>query len=527
MSQLSTTISAVTVYPDRARVTRRGEIRLDTGPQTLEISELPPQLIPDSLRAIARGSATARLLGVQVQRTFYQDTPVEMARELEKQIEIIQDEITHLENRAELVQQNRVALDALAGHSETYALALASGEMSVDSQISIFDELRTRAEKLDAERESLAVEQRVKNKKLNKLMHELDQQRSTRPRERYTANIEIEVLEAGELTIELSYVVSGTNWKPLYDLRLVEDEGDTKLEIGYLAQVTQNTAEVWEDVSLTISTARPALSGILPELDPWYIAPLPPPMPRSAAVPVAEAAAPAQFRAKSAKMDFADAEPQAQVEIVTATVNTSGAAITYQIPNPVSIPPDGAAHKVAIAYFSLPPKLDYVITPKLIEVAYRRALVINASPYTLLAGSASLFVNDEFIGATKLDLTAPQGEIELYLGADERIKVEREMKRRDVDKRLISGKRRLIYGYEIKLENLLANSTKLTLHDQIPAARHEDIKIKLESAEPEPTQKSELNLLAWEIVIGSKEKKLVRFDFSVEYPQEMQVAGLP
>ena len=124
-------------------------------------------------------------------------------------------------------------------------------------------------------------------------------------------------------------------------------------------------------------------------------------------------------------------------------------------------------------------------------------------------------------------LTAPQGEIEFYQGADDRIKVERELKRRKVDKRFIGDRRRLYYGYEITLENLLPTGAKVTLHDQIPVPRHEDIKVKQESAEPQPAEQTQLNLLDWELTLAAGERQVVRFDFTVEHPQGMSLVGLP
>ncbi len=530
MSKIDTTITAVTVYPDRARVTRCGSVDLETGVHSLEIPELSLRLNPDSLRATARGTAHTRLLSVQAKRTFFAETPTEKVRQLEKEIESLQDELKRFEARSKLIEQNRAALDSLIGQSETYAMALAAGEMSVEAQLALFDGLRSQAEKLDAELQSIVEERREKEKRLQKLQKELEQQRSARPRERYAATVMVEVLKAGELTVELSYVVSGAGWKPLYDMRLVENEDEQAIEVGYLAQVTQNSAEAWEGVRLSLSTARPALAGMLPELDPWFIAPFQPPIPAPAPRRAMKLAAPAPQATVAA---VAAAAPEAgavlvdDAEVVTAEVEATGAAVTYRVTEPVSVPSDGQPHKVSVAYFSLPPELDYVVTPKLVEVAYRRAKVVNDSPYTLLAGDANLFVGDEFIGTTKLELTASQAEIELYMGADDRIKVERELKRRDVDKRLIGGKRRLTYGYEIELENLLPVPARITLNDQIPAARHEDIKVKLESAEPQPKEHSELNLLEWEFTLEPKAKQVVRFDFSVAYPQEMQIRGLP
>jgi uncharacterized protein (TIGR02231 family) len=317
-------------------------------------------------------------------------------------------------------------------------------------------------------------------------------------------------------------------------LRLSEQAAGPVLEVGYLAQVTQQSGESWEAVALMLSTARPALAATVPELEPWYIQPVVRPVPRAAsqaapdaremregAMKFAAAPAPLELGAEMAGAAMYEAEDAA------ARVEQNGAAINYGVSGKVSIPADGAPHKVTVARYNLPPKLDYVSAPGLVQAVYRRAKAVNASPYTLLAGKANLFAGDEFTGAAELELTAPQGELELFFGVDDRVKVERELKRREVDKTILGGKRRIRYGYEIRLENLLESQARLTVHDQIPVARHEEIKVKLEACEPKATSQSELNLLDWELELAAKEKRTLRFDFSVEFPQAMEVRGLP
>jgi len=64
------------------------------------------------------------------------------------------------------------------------------------------------------------------------------------------------------------------------------------------------------------------------------------------------------------------------------------------------------------------------------------------------------------------------------------------------------------------------------MRDQIPLGCHEDIKTRLESSIPKPAEQTELNLLTRELNLASQEKRQARFDFSLEYPQEMEVIGL-
>lgn len=79
MTELQTTITAAAVYPDRARVTRSGMATLEIGSHRLEIPQLPLKLDPTSVRVSARGAARARLLGVDVRRDFYVETPTDLA----------------------------------------------------------------------------------------------------------------------------------------------------------------------------------------------------------------------------------------------------------------------------------------------------------------------------------------------------------------------------------------------------------------------------------------------------------------
>lgn len=527
---LTTRLNTVVVYPDRARLTRKGEVELTTGLHRLEISDLPVRLLPDSARVSAHGSARARLQGLQVQRAFYQETPAEQVRELEAQVEAAHDELEVQAAQIEAINRQRAQLDALAGNAKVYAKALAAGTLSVDDQMALYDRLRRRTGELNAEAQELERQKRQVERRLKQLQQQLDQARSLRPRERYTALVEVEVLQPGELTFELSYVVTGAGWSPLYDLRLSEDPQNPSLEVGYLAQVMQNSGEDWKDVALTLSTARPALAAAIPELKPWYIQPFQPPRPM-AAPPGAQQMKALRANLPQAELPQAMPAPAHSVELfdadeAVAAVETSGASVTYAIPGTASIPPDGAEHKVVIARYPLSPALDYVTAPVMVPAVYRRAKVTNASAYTLLPGKVNLFAGDEFLGTTSLELTAPSGEIELFLGVDDRVKVERELVRREVDKTIIGGKRRLHYGYEIKLENLLPTSTDVLVRDRFPVARHEDIKVRLESSEPRPAEQSELNELSWTLTLAPGGKRTLRFDFVIEYPQAMELTGL-
>jgi uncharacterized protein (TIGR02231 family) len=363
---------------------------------------------------------------------------------------------------------------------------------------------------------------------LDKLNSELEQIQNTLPLERYSAIIDLELTDASELTIEISYITFEAGWKPVYDLRLFEKDGKPILEVDYLADVTQGTGEAWEGISLTLSTAHPAHSSTLPVLEPWYIHPPEPiyPVTRLSVGPKPISSfdiSPQQPLSAALHEEL----PQEVAKEETATVHSTGVSVSYIVQSAVTIQPSGDPHKVNIARFSLEPRLDYVSTPKLAQFVFRRAMIENTSPYTLLEGQANILFIDEYVGTTQLALTVPGGEVEIYLGSENRIKVERELKRREVDKRALSGRRSQVFGYAINLDSRMPNQVNLTLYDQLPIPRNEDIRVRLDLSDPKPTSQTELNQLIWELSLEPKEKCTVRFDFSVDSPQSMKIIGLP
>jgi uncharacterized protein (TIGR02231 family) len=534
MTDYDTRIVQVTVYPDRARLLRRGVVELNPGIHTLEIPELPLSLDPDSVRAAGRGPAGTRLLGVRTERVHYRESPADRVRELEKEIQSLEDQETVQQNQASVLQAQLANLRGLTSQTETFAKGLAFGRTQVSDLTDLIDYAHQQESSLLNDLLQIEIAGRDLAKTLDKLRHELDHLSGARPRRRFVAKIDLDVPEPGQIEVDLIYTLKNASWQPLYDLRLWEASEQREkpyLETGYLAQVQQSTGEDWNDVELILSTARPAVSGMLPDLDPWYLdVHVPRPTP-----------APQRLRAKSAAPGMMDdftagTEPEAAEALVpqvmaatpaTATIDTTGTAVTFHIAGRTTVPSDGESHKTTIAIMNFEPKLDYVAAPKLADAVFRRAKVTNSSDAILLPGPANVFAGGEFIGRTEFEHIAPNEEFELGLGIDDRLKVERKLVAREVDKSLIGDKRRLHYAYQIEVENLRPVTEKITVSDHYPVPRHEGIRVRLESVNPEPSRTTELHLLEWVLDLASGRKETLRFDVYIEHPRSLSVSGLP
>jgi uncharacterized protein (TIGR02231 family) len=523
---LNTQPTAVTVFPDRARITRAAHTTLAVGLQRLAVTGLPMSLLPDSVRAAGKGTARAKLLGVTSRLEHFVETPAEAVRELERRIQSTEDEDADVLAQAAVVEKEQRFLEGLAGQSEMWARGLALRNRSPEEQAAIFDYVSRRSRTLAGEHLALGRQRRDLAKALDRMRRELKELTAARPRQRYVAVIELDVAEAGDIDLELTYVVTGAHWQPLYDLRLA----DAEIELNYLAQVAQNTGEDWTNVVLTLSTARPSLSLAIPELKPWFLRPQPPVVPAPARAKLS--AAPMPVAAPAAVMPTAElaaqaAMPVAALEAEAAAVSETGASLTYRLSGSADVPGNNEPRKVTVGSIRLKPDLTYITAPTLEQVCYRRAEVKNDSAYSLLPGSAQLFEGDEYLGATQLEFVAPGQTFELALGADERLRVERELLARDVDKAFILGDRRRVrYAFSIELENLRETPQSITVRDQIPVPRDEQIKVRLDSADPKPADQSDLGQLEWTLTLDRGAKRTIRFDFSVEHPRQMNVIGL-
>jgi len=529
MIPCTSTIAEVCVYPGQAQIVRRGRVNLPVGTEEVVFPDLPLSLLPETVRVAGKGTAHARLLGVEVGKARHALPPEETLRELDRQIEELEDRDRALADRIESLAHHLEVLAELGkACAERLPRGIARGTMDAGQVDAMLASLHQSEDKAREHKRKAEIERRELQRELERLRREREARARPYTPDRYQVRIPVEVETAGELELELTYACQGATWSPLYDLRLEEPAEDTpRVTLGRLAEVSQRSGEDWTGVRLTLSTARPALASRLPELPPWYID-IYRPRPRMAmrapsrATMVAEAEMAAPPEATPAPAP----EPVVEAAVAEAEVR-EGPAIVFVAPGNPSIPADGSAHKVFLGTQELPATIDWVTAPKVEAHVYRRARVRNTTPAVLLPGRASIFHGETFIGTTSLAETPSQGELEIYLGVDDQVQVERELAERSVDKGgFVEKVRRLLYAYRIHVHNLRSGRIALTVLDQLPVSRDERLKVKLLRSDP-PASPGDLGELRWELSLAAGEERALSFAFQVEMPLESQAEGLP
>jgi uncharacterized protein (TIGR02231 family) len=240
---------------------------------------------------------------------------------------------------------------------------------------------------------------------------------------------------------------------------------------------------------------------------------------RGAAAPMAAAG----FGDESAaKLSFAPAQRMAGK---AAHVEQGATAVTYRPSRPVAIPSGAQGHRTTLAQLDLTAELGYVTAPVLAEEAYLRATVVNTAEHAMLPGKASVFHEAEFVGTTRLDPWAPGEEIELALGVDDRIRVERELVKRSASKATLSGQKRREAEYRITVANHSPREAVVTVLDQAPVSRDDAITVRDVRTSPEPVESSELGEFTWRLALPPGETGAVTLAYRVDVAKGIELAG--
>jgi uncharacterized protein (TIGR02231 family) len=524
-------IVAVTVYSDKALVTRRGIVSLTGQEKELVITPLPDIVETESVRVSGQGKVGVRLLEVKCDRMFSTEPVAAKVAQLTQQIQQLEAEWQHLQAQIDALALQSSFLQGLREKTEEqFSISLARKNLNLSETLDFLNFIGSQYGEYAIATTECKTRQQQLDKQLQALRQQLQTIQTPHPKESLSLSVGIEPAGAGEFELEVSYLVSRASWTPLYDVRV--SSTSNVVNLGYLAEVTQSTGEDWLGVALTLSTAKPGLGTLPPKLEPWYIDV---PIPRQYGYVMAAAPMRARHQLGAAEVETAMPSPAAgsaevkediAAETVVAEVSREGSVVTFKLSSSGNIPSDGTPHKTTIFHDDFPCTFNYIAMPRLVSFAYLQAKVKNSSEgATLLPGKANIYRDNIFVGSTQLENIAPGQEFNVNLGIDEGLKIERELVERQVDKKLIGNNRRITYAYRLLITNLLNQPANLKLTEQLPVSRNEQIKVRLTRSNPQ-IQLGEMGILEWDVMIPAQGKQEIYYQFMVEHPPQLTVVGL-
>ncbi|MFV0415732.1 MAG: mucoidy inhibitor MuiA family protein [Chthoniobacterales bacterium] len=531
-------IRRVTVYTDRARITREATVDLPAGEASVRFTRLPANLDESSVQAAGSGSAAFKILGIEIHNKFTAELINERVRELQAQLVVLNDEAKLLNEQKRNIGERKNFLNKIRDDLFARPLQVPEGTeptaaLSVDSVRSLYDFYGKELEQLARQDIVFDVGIRDLEPRRKVIQQELNQLSGQRSRSEKEVVVMIQTQGPVKADLSVSYNMHGASWLPNYDARVDTKTGE--IELASSGMIRQQTGEEWKNVELTLSTARPGIGARMPELTPWWLSILRPVARNEKAKNAYSDEASTRARDNMLRGQVQLGEEQLQVaaapvdaDAAKAVVDNSGFSAVFQIKLPTSIPSDGEAHKVPITTETFKTDLQYVATPKLSKFAYLKARLKNTSGAPLLGGQVNLFRDGDFVGKSSLNFIADNAEFDFFLGIDDSVKITRKILLKKSGKTgLISKQNESIRKFETKIENFKTSEIKITLYGQIPISQDESIKVSnIEFSRKPSKENKETGELEWEFVLKPGTKAELTESFQVTWPFDKLIDGL-
>ena len=537
-------ITAVTVFPDRALVTRSGTVKLDSGTQTVVFDNLPLNLEEDSVRAKASSESKLKIIGVEMRRDYKEATQNTATKQLQDAIGKIDDQERTLKDEAWQNKQRQDFLDEMKSKVTTPSSGDGKDAApTVQAMQGFFEMYGTETSKISNRWREIEFALRDLDKQRGDLSNQLSLlQQPAAPNTR-SAIVTVEATDTGTAQLQVTYLISGAGWEPQYDA--YADPDTQKVDLTYYGVVRQTTGENWDDVALTLSSAQPSTAARLPEMSAWTID-------VGGDIVVKDEESDlgfARVKASSARLAYAQstanstaalplamdaltpapgAPAMTDASVQTSEVRSLGPSATFIVPAKTSIPSDNQPHRSAISVQTLKGEWTYESTPKLVTSAFLKTRVTNTSGGPLLGGEINTFLGNNFIGKSSIGLVASNASFDLFLGADENIKVTRT---EGVNKEEVGGilSRMKIYkrSFTIEVQNFKSTPASFKLRDQLPVSKNGQITVVVNQAEPAFKSRDEdTGELNWEFKLGANEKQKITVEYEIDAPYAQSVAGL-
>lgn len=550
---VSSVIRKVTVYSDRALLSRQGAVKLATTPTVYAFRQLPGWVDEGSVRA---ATSAGNIMDVRVVRGYLARATDPRfvraeadARVVADRLLALDDEVKVLDAKAKQVEDikafsmdrlnKEVAAGAARGPGQSPA-ASGAGTVGVETYAGVVDfiakELREIAKArraVQAEREKLAPEVLANTKRVDEL-------RALTQLEETKVLVTVQGASPAEAQLELTYMLPGATWESTHEVRTSEAD-PSSVDITSHAVVSQASGDDWDNAELTFSTQSSIAAVRIPTLEALTLgdtrATTQTLETRSASFKRAEAAFKTQNRlwnkrAQTVESDQSFEESyQANFESLQMTQSKTvqifqslqqrGTTAQFKAMSTARVRADGRSVRVPIGHAKLKAKKAIVAAPEQSLNAAQTLEMLNDSGHALLPGNVAMYQAGAFLGVTNLDFVADGEQLALFLSVADQLKISRVLDKKH--SALIKKQRtQMQLTFVVTVENLSNRDMPLRLADRVPVSEDKDITISGVKISPDVKPDSK-GILRWPLTVKPKEKQRFEIQYTIEYPPTLVV----
>ena len=461
----------VTLYEDRAEVTRECQAELKEGLQWISVSGISPFVFDRSVRASVVGD-DAELVSVRVVRKIHYSNPFDEdeLNSIEAQLEQARALVERQNQRVERAEKRRGRTLELFDQwiSAISEIPTNPGAEHLDSWKTSFDELQDSGDEVLKRRIDSMKDVELANRELNNAEARYSESRAITPVCRAVIEVQIKAKAVCSSKIELTYRVPCAMWRPEHLARLT---GEGKAELITWATAWQRTGEKWDNVLISFSTARPAQAASAPTLEDDII-----------------------WSRKKSYEERKHVVVNTWEQSVSSTgedgtrevdempgVDDGGEPLVFHAPKPLTLGSTGKPFQVEVERRTLDCKVERVMTPEISDVAHLKgSLVLSGRP--LLAGPVRVARDQGMVGRSRIEFVAPGEPFCVGFGPDDALRVTRKTYETR-DKVPVIGTQLLDRTIELFISNLSGETKELKLTERVLVSEVEQVEVRLREYE--------------------------------------------
>jgi uncharacterized protein (TIGR02231 family) len=509
-------ITHVTVFLNKAQVTREVKTKVGAGRTTVVLTGLTSLLDQQSVQVSGKGKVVIE--GISHRQNFLNEfnMPTRL-KSLNDSVGLLQRQVQLEQSQKEILNKEEQMLlsnQKIGGTQSNLTVAELKG-MSDFFRARMTDIVNTRMKHDDKIKKY--------NERIAVLQRQIAEQNEMYSRNTSEIVVALSADAATPVELEVNYIVNNAGWQPVYDLRATNTK--SPVQLNYKANVYQSTGEEWSNVKLTLSTANPSEGGLKPELSTWlldfYNAQ---PIYGSRRMEMkSKAAAPAMEEREVSMM----ADQLVMAESMAGFVNTIQTSLNteFAIGLPYTVSSANKPTMVDIRSYEMKATYVYSVAPKLDKDAFLLAKAVGWEDFSLLPGEANIFFEGTFVSSSFIDPNSIKDTLAISLGRDKRVVVKREKLKDFSSRKTIGSNQRDTYTFEISVRNTKSEAIQLIVEDQLPVSTNSQIEItSLDNGGARYIK--ETGRLTWDVNLQPNETKKFQFKYEVKYPKDKQLSGL-
>lgn len=314
--------------------------------------------------------------------------------------------------------------------------------------------------------------------------------------------------------VEISYISPGAQWKSGYNLYM--NGLDQNMQLAHTAEIINNTGESWNDVTLKLSTVQPSyhLNRVSPK--PWWIY-------VSGPNPVQT-----KYQEEEAELNIKGSRAKNSVYLIDGQRVRNVAAqeelnaTNYKVEGKMTIKQGTAPKTITLNEKDIRASYYYYAAPKYSPQIYLMAQVDDVSQLDISSGRMNVYLMGKYQGSTYFTRQSTDDELEISLGTDEGVVVER-IRKEHINERVSLNTKREHYSlWETTIRNNKRDDIKIRIEDHIPMSTDERIEIT-ELDYNHAKMDSDEQILQWEMDIKSNASEVIEYGYRIRYPKDLSL----